>query len=325
MHLQFAYFESSMVVEYLIGRYGAAALARILDDLGEGIAINGALARNTEPLEKLDLDFAAWLQKQAEGLAPKANLEKPELPPGADANAIAEWNKDHPDNFWGLIAEGQAQIADRKWTEAKRALEKAIELYPNYDGAENPLAHLAAVHHALGETEEERAVLEKLADLDADAGDARLRLAEMASKKQDWKSVAKHAAAMLAINPLIAAPHQFLADAAEALGERSVAINANRALLVLQPLDRAQIHFRLARLLRADGKPDEAKRQAIEALVQAPRYLDAHRLLLEITREANKKSSSAQDTSDTSGKDKTSAAESGSQESTSDSESPAPR
>jgi tetratricopeptide (TPR) repeat protein len=284
MHLQFAYYQSSMVVEYLVGRYGLAAVQRTLDDLGEGIAINQALARHTEPIKRLDEDFARWFKEQAEKLASGADLEKPELEGDVDLQKIAEWNKEHPKNFWGLMLEGQALVAAKKWKEARRPLEQAAQLYPAYEGADGPLPLLATIHRELGETKAERSVLEKLAALDADAADARLRLTELAAEKEDWKGVAENAAAMLAINPLVAAPHRHLARAAEALGERKMAIDANRALLILQPLDRAEIHFRLARLLRDEGQPDDAKRHVLQALEQAPRYLAAHRLLLDITR-----------------------------------------
>ncbi len=284
VHLQFAYYQSSMVVEYLIGRYGLPAVQRTLDDLGEGMAINQALSRHTEPIKKLDEDFAKWFKQLAEQLAPGVDLEKPDLDGDTSPQAIAEWNKEHPKNFWGLIVEGQALIADRKFEEAKRPLVEAAQLYPDYDGAESPYALLAMIHRELGETKDERSVLEKLAALDADAADARLRLVELAAETKDWKAVVEHATAMLAINPLIAAPHRHLADAAGELDERKTAIDANRALLVLQPLDKAEIHYRLAQLLNEEGQTDDAKRQVLAALEQAPRYLAAHRLLLDITR-----------------------------------------
>ena len=288
VHLQFAYYQSSMVVEYLVGRYGMPALQRTLDDLGEGIAINQALARHTEPIKKLDEDFEKWIKQQAEQLAPGVDLERPEFEGALDLEKIAEWNKEHPKNFWGLIVEGQALMAARKWQEARRPLEEAVQLYPSYEGAESPYALLATIFRELAETGLERAVLEKLANLDADAADARVRLVELAAEKEDWQAVAEHAAAMLAINPLVAAPHRRLAQAAEKLNQRKAAIDANRALLVLQPLDKAEIHFRLARLLRDEGEQDQAKRHVLEALEQAPRYLAAHQLLLEITRAAPK-------------------------------------
>jgi tetratricopeptide (TPR) repeat protein len=285
VHLQFAYFQSSMVVEYLVGRYGLASLQRTLDDLGEGIAINQALARHTEPIKKLDEDFARWFKQQAEQLAPGVDLERPEFEGEVNLKAIADWNKEHPKNFWGLILQGQALIAAKQWEDAKRPLEAAVELYPDYDGGESPYSLLASIHRELGETQQERAVLEKLAKLDADAADARLRLVELAAEKEDWKAAAEHASAVLAVNPLVAAPHRHLARAAEALEQRKTAIEANRALLILQPLDKAEIHLRLARLLRDEGDLDKAKRHVLEALEQAPRYLTAHQLLLEIRKE----------------------------------------
>jgi hypothetical protein len=87
---------------------------------------------------------------------------------------------------------------------------------------------------------------------------------------------------VLAINPLIPAPHRFLAQAAEATGERSVAIEAHRTLLLMDPLDRAEHHYRLARALLDDRQVTSAKREAILALEEAPRYREAQRLLLEI-------------------------------------------
>src|SRR5690606_12659035 len=50
VHLQFAYYQSSLVVEYLVENHGIEAINRILVDLGDGIAINDALARSVGSL-----------------------------------------------------------------------------------------------------------------------------------------------------------------------------------------------------------------------------------------------------------------------------------
>ncbi len=69
-HLRFAYYESSMVVEYLVERHSLDALKRVLTDLGDGIPINDALSRHTDPIKKLDDDFANWFRAKAESLRP---------------------------------------------------------------------------------------------------------------------------------------------------------------------------------------------------------------------------------------------------------------
>ena len=40
MHLQFAYFESSLVVRFLIEKFGEESVVGILDSLGKGVPIN---------------------------------------------------------------------------------------------------------------------------------------------------------------------------------------------------------------------------------------------------------------------------------------------
>jgi tetratricopeptide (TPR) repeat protein len=281
LHLQFAYYHSSMVVEYLIGRYGPLAMQRMLTDLGQSIPINQALSRHSVAVAELDKDFAAWFRKQAEALAPEADWARPELAATADSAAWAKWNDEHPNSFWGLLAEGRALVSERKWKQAIEPLQQAAALYEG-SGADSPYRLLAVAHRELGETQAERSVLEKLVARDDEAGAARLRLAELAAEKKEWKAVVEHATQAIAINPLVPAPHRHLAAAAEAAGERAAAIEAQRALLVLDPLDLAETHFRLARLLHEEGKTAEARRHVLQSLEQAPRYLEAHRLLLEI-------------------------------------------
>jgi tetratricopeptide (TPR) repeat protein len=282
MHLQFAYYESSMVVQYVVERFGAPALQKVLSDLGDDVPINDALARHTEPIDKLDEAFAAWLRTQAEQLGNKVDWDRPKLALDADSAAMAAWNKEHPNNFWGLLGEGRALLSERKWNDAKAPLEKAIALYPGYAKAGGPYLLLAAAHRELKETDAERAMLQKHVALDADAIEARLRLIEIAAAARDWKAVRADAEQVLAINPLVPAPYRYLAQAAEALGERPLAIEAHRTLLLLDPLDRAEHHYRLARLLADEKQLPAARREVVQSLEEAPRYRAAHQLLLEI-------------------------------------------
>jgi tetratricopeptide (TPR) repeat protein len=125
-------------------------------------------------------------------------------------------------------------------------------------------------------------MLEKHLALDADAIEPRIRLMEIATAAGDWKAVLKYGGEVLGINPLIPSPHRLLARAAEEAGERKLAIEAHRTLLMLDPLDRAEHHYRLGRLLVEEKRLGEARREVVKSLEEAPRYRAAHRLLLEI-------------------------------------------
>ena len=61
LHLQFAYFESALAVEFLVERCSLPALNSLLDDLGTGLSITQSLPTRTKmSLVQLDDDFAQF-------------------------------------------------------------------------------------------------------------------------------------------------------------------------------------------------------------------------------------------------------------------------
>ncbi len=316
LHLQFAYYESSLVVEFIVKQYGIEKLKAILHDLGEGAEINATIEKHTAAMDKIEKDFAAYAKNRAEQLAPGLDWEKPSLTgplaaravlemttntPTAGTNAtplapppavvtperveeaLAKWIQQHPTNFYALTEKAKQLLEQRDYQAAKAPLQKLIDLYPDQTGPDSAYTQLALANHELGETNAERAVLAKLAEKDAEAKSAYMRLMEMAAATQDWPEVVRNANRFLAVDPLVPPPYRFLAQASEHTGESPAAITAYRALLQLDPPDPAQTHFLLAQALYRVGDPG-ARRQVLEALEEAPRYQPALRLLLDLNQ-----------------------------------------
>ena len=280
-HLQFAYFESSLVVEYIVQQYGLETLKQILKDLGDGRQINGAIAAHTSPLPELEKKFATFARSQASNLAPGVDLEKP--PADQSDTDAAAWKQAHPKNYYVRFEQAQKLLEATNWPGAKTVLEALAANYAGERRAENPLWLLAQAERHLGDTNAELATLEKFAARESDFVDLYVRLIELTRARQDWPAVTKYAERLLAINPLIPVPYTALAQAAAALGQNDLAIDANRKLLLLDPPDSVEVHFQLARLLHARGDSEkEAKRQVLQALEDAPRYRAAQQLLLQI-------------------------------------------
>ncbi len=282
MHLQFAYFEASLVTEYLIEAYGLDVLKHVLTDLGVGMPINEALQRHTGTLEALDTEFEQFARKRAEQLAPAATWEEVSVAEDAPAEDLAEWLEQHPHNFQALQRYGKQLLADGRPEDAEEALRKAVELYPDYVGPDSAYRLLAAIYQESGETMREIEVLNNLAQCDDDATGAYLRLMELSAAREDWPTVLLNAERMMAVNPLVTAPHRFLAQAADQLGDTARAVNGYRAQLELDPPDPAEVHYRLALNLNRQQDRDAARRHVLKALEEAPRFRDAHHLLLEI-------------------------------------------
>ena len=293
LHVQFAYYESSLVVEFLVQRFGFESLRQILHDLGEGADPDEAIAARTEPMDKLEMDFADFARERARQFAPGLDWTKfKPINPDSSAAALADLVEKNPTNFWALTDYARRLLAEKKWEQAQAPLRKLIDACPDCAGANNAYALLAAVYRQLKETGAERETLARLAALDADATDAFLRLMDLEQSATNWPAVVQNAQRFLAVNPLLPQPYRHLARASEELGKSDVAIQAYQKLLLLDPPDPAEVHFHLARLLRHAGDP-AAKRQVLQSLEEAPRFREAHRLLLEINGASQNASSNA--------------------------------
>jgi tetratricopeptide (TPR) repeat protein len=284
LHLQFAYFESSLAVEFLIGKYGIETLKRVLVDLGAGMPINESLGRYAGSIEALDAEFASYARKQANKLAPDADWSTPELPRRATSEIISAWLTDHPNNYAGLVRFARQLINEGKWEEAKAAIERMRKLYPQDESSSGAVSLLAEVQRELKDDVAERRALEELAALSDDDVEMFGRLVELTVKAGDWPAVKSHAARWLAVNPLAPAPHRAAAAAAEALHDDELETESYRALLLLEPFDPADVHLKLATVLERGGDLVTAKKHALLALEETPRFRAAHERLLAIVR-----------------------------------------
>ncbi len=280
-HLGFAYYESSLAVEWLLERWGPEKVKLLLADLGRGTEINAALATHFAPIEQLDADFAKRAVDLAKNTGPKLDWTPPKPAELASPKAAEEFLAKNPTNYAALTGHAERLLDAKQWEAAKAPLKKLIEDYPNQHDADSAYAMLARAQRELGETDAEIATLTTLADLAADATDAFERLMKLHAARQAWPRVLDYAARYQAVDPLRPEPYRYAAEASEATGKSPAAIAAYRTLLQLGPADPSGTHYRLARLLHAAGDA-AAKREVLLALEEAPRFRAAHELLLEI-------------------------------------------
>ena len=296
IHLQFAYFQASLVVEFIVDRHGFDALKAVLADLRDGVPINDSLARRVAPLESLEKDFESHAKSLADAMSPGLDWTKPEpelLLPRSEKELDA-WAAARPDNYYSLQRQAARAQDAKDWAGAKKPLQRLATLYPRQTGPESAHAQLARVHRELGERPQERAALQTLASLDAAAPDVYQRIIELAGEDGDWEEVARQGRRWLAVNPLVPGPHRALAAAADKSGAATVGATAWRTLLALDPPNPAEAHYQLARWLHRTGDP-EARRHVLAALEEAPRHRAALRLLLDLqgTAKAPKKPAAA--------------------------------
>jgi len=278
LHLQFAYYQSSLVVEHIVERFGTEAIGNILKELGQGTEINTAIAKYTEPMEKLESAFKTYAHKKANATGPKLDWTQPD--PETLKAGIEQFAKKHPKNYYLLIRKARRALEAKDWEAVKTPCLELIRLFPQQSGGQsNAYIMLARAHRELKQHDAERKTLESFASLSDDAYPVFQRLTQLATERKDWEAVRINSERILEVNPLLPETYRHLAIAAEAEKKNSLAIESWKTLLSLDPLDPAEAHYRLALLLKPKDNPS-AKRHLLMALEEAPRFREALKLLL---------------------------------------------
>ena len=284
--LNFAYYESSMLVEHLVTVHGMPALNAILVDLHEGIQINDALDRHTNGLETLEESFAAFLNEQAMAYADGIEYATEELAEAkpTDPESVRQFLEQHPQNFPATLLYASLLLKADRLEEAEAVLKKLIEQVPQEDSTNGPRRLLAEIYKLRNQLEPEMQMLTEHLQHSADDLEAALRLQELCELQKQQDRVVELGRTIFAIDPFQPAALIRTAAAAEALGQTEVAVSQLSSLLQLQKDDAARLHFRIATLLKSTD-PEIARRHVLLSLAQAPRYREAHKLLLALVAE----------------------------------------
>lgn len=284
--LQFAYYQSSLLVEYMTEKYGLESMKRVLDDLAVGVHVEDAIERRMTSLDQIDMEFRDYATEMARRLAPDLDWEQYDLSAikdDDDPDRLERWVEDHPNSVQGLTMLADQLVTRRDFAKAKTALKKLIELYPEQTGMDSAYVILAAIHRELNESEDEVRVLSRYAERTDDAKSSLLRLIELQMRANDWQAASNSVRRLLEVDPLLAQAQKARATASEHLGDLNDAIRGLDAWLLMDPDDPAEAHFRLAKLLHVKDD-DRAKPHILAALESAPRFRAAQRLLLMIVR-----------------------------------------
>jgi len=282
-HVQFAYFQSSLVVEFLIERFGFEALKGVLRSLRVGVPINQAIERHTVSMDSLEREFAAFAQGRATAFAREVVMQKPPAPLlRAEASAeLKDWLAKNPENFTGLTALARQAAADKRWSDVLPLTDRLIRLVPDHVGLDSAYGLRIEALRETGDRTGERDALVAWTPRTDGAVNAYLRLMDLAAEQKDWSTVVRSAERFLAVNPLVAAPYERLAAAADAQADLVGAAAAWKTLLRLDPPNPSDVHYQLADVLFRAGDP-EARRHLLAALEDAPRHRAALTLLLRL-------------------------------------------
>jgi tetratricopeptide (TPR) repeat protein len=267
----FAYYQASLLCEYLESTFGFAAVRALLQGYREGRETGPAIhAATGTTIEELSPRFDDWLRRRfAEPLKAVGVWRDSVSTPGElDLSMAAARNFQRA----GQIAEAIA------------AFERADRIFPDMADRDSPAWHLAELHRNQGNLAKAADYYARVTRVSESHWEANLQEAAVRRQLEDPEGALRALERAVFIHPYEIAVHQDLAAAAVAAADYPRAIRARRAVLVLRPPDRAEALYQLALAYRAGGDRAAARREVLKALEEAPSFEKAQALLLELRR-----------------------------------------
>ncbi|MGD8866077.1 MAG: tetratricopeptide repeat protein, partial [Gemmatimonadales bacterium] len=277
-----SYYQASLVLEYIEGEAGSAALVQMLAGYREGLTTPEVF----ESVLGVDVDtfserFFRYLEERfavpLAALRPQVSNDGPPSREEIERRAHGD-----PGDFLAQLGYGHALFEDGRLDEAVAYLERSQALFPEYAGAGSPYWYLALIHKRQGRLERAAAELEALTAINARDYEAHIELAGILEVLGDTAGAASALERALYINPFDKGLHMRLASHFAMLSAWDGVIRERKAVLALDPADRADALYQLALAYFEAGDLANARRTVLRALEGAPGFERAQDLLLEI-------------------------------------------
>lgn len=281
-----AYFQASLVCEFIDETFGFSALLKLLHQYRQDASTPEALkqALGLSP-PAFDAAFRAFVERQTAAYRKAVDFaalragHRALSPDACRARLVT--NADDFVAHWRL---GLTYQADGQYQQAIEHLSRAVTAFPFYTGEANPYLALADLYQQQDKLAEATAALEKLVNLDEDHWEAHDRLARLLVQQGDGARAMAIFQRGMYIAPLNAAWHERAGECFLQQEAPQQALRAFQAVLALNPPDKAVAHYNVARAWLALARPAEAKRAVLQALEIAPGFDKAQQLLLQLTK-----------------------------------------
>jgi tetratricopeptide (TPR) repeat protein len=280
-----------LVFDFIEAEWGLESILSMLDGYRQGHSTDQVFRDVLgQPPRAFDEAFDAYVwarwgnQIRAVELPDERGGVSPAPRAGAGIESLRLWIGQEPGSFLARLALGKALFSEGRYQEAESELLTALGLFPEYGGADGPLAYLAQIYREEGELEKAAEALNRLGGLSEKLPEVHAQEAEIRMQLEQREEAISALEKVVEIVPFGLDAHAELAEHYEEVGAFSGAVMERRAVLALDPPDRAGAHYLLARALTKAGSRDEARTQVLRALEIAPTFEPALELLLELRR-----------------------------------------
>jgi hypothetical protein len=254
-----SYWQGGTTCDYIAERWGNDALLGMAHSYGALKTTPQVFEENLKITpEQFDKDYAAWLDKKV----------------GATARSFDAWRE----QLKALVKSAEAKDDDA----VIAAAPKVIALYPDYVGDANAYGLLANAQLVKGN---KQAATDVLKQYEQRGGEDPKTLEKLATLEEDLGQTKEAAATLEQLNFIYPEDewlHRELGKLLLAQKDNTGAVQEYQAVLAMNPLDKAQANYDVAKAYLAAGNKAKAEESVLSSLEAAPEFKDAQKLLLEL-------------------------------------------
>ncbi len=301
--LSFAYYQSYLVVEYIVERYGFQSLKKLVYQYRKPKRLEDMLMNVFQvSVASFENGFEAWLADRVRRIdiyvPPETIHETPSPdedraavavePPSRESsisedalNTLRSRVVANPRDFEAHFQLGLILSRNAPADDAIRHLKTARDLLPEYAGDPNPRQILADLYRARGDESAMLQEMKALARYQQHAFEACLTIAKAYLQRGNDTRAIYYLERAIAVDPYQPDVHRLLAAAAYRNADYEKAIREYQVLTALEVTDPVQAYTDLAQAYLAGGRSLEAKSAALLALEIAPTFKPAQSILLD--------------------------------------------
>jgi tetratricopeptide (TPR) repeat protein len=257
----FSYYQASLVCELIARDFGERALLEMLQAYREGLNTDQVFRRVLKTdLAAFDKRFDAYLKLRF----------------GGALNVLRDRS------YLREVAAGRALLRSGDTTAAIAPLERARSLFPDYGGGDGAYPLLVRALMAKGDRKQASEVLSRMVALGDVPYETHMTLADLLLQQGDSAGAATALESAIFMNPYEIEHHERLAALYSRLGDKQKTIRERRAVVALNPVDRAEAYYQLAIAYRDAGATGDARRSIVRALEDAPHFERGQELLIQL-------------------------------------------
>lgn len=282
--VMFSYFQASVVCDLIARDFGDKALQDMLLGYKEGLSTEQVFQRVLKTdLKAFDKKFDDYMRQRFAGPIAALASDSVKVEPSQSTEEISKRAAEARGSYATQMIAAKIMM-DRSDTEAAIApLERARVLFPENTSPDGPYAPLLRLYTA--RTADSAKMLSLLTDM-VKYGETNyephIALANLLEKRGDLAGAGDAFERAMYINPFDIATHERMAELYRRAGDKARAVRERRAIVGLNPVDRAGAYYRLAIAQDEAGDRKGALRSVVRSLEDAPNFQLAQELLLKL-------------------------------------------